>query len=90
MMYWLIQIKRMVEDIFIFPFILYGKWKARSMPLNKAYDVFFFFPFYHTGGAEKVHGLIAHALKNKKALVKTKALISKWCVQQDSNLRPHA
>lgn len=69
MMYWLIQIKRMVEDIFIFPFILYGKWKARSMPLNKAYDVFFFFPFYHTGGAEKVHSLIAHAVKNKKALI---------------------
>lgn len=69
MMYWLIQIKRMVEDVFIFPFILYGKWKARTMPLNKTYDVFFFFPFYHTGGAEKVHSLIAQAVKNKKALI---------------------
>lgn len=68
-MYGLIQIKRMLEDLFIFPFILLGKWKAHKMPLNKPYDVFFFFPFYHTGGAEKVHSLIAHALKDKKALI---------------------
>jgi L-malate glycosyltransferase len=69
MMYSLILMKRMLEDLFIFPFILWGKLKARKQPLNKAYEVFFFFPFYHTGGAEKVHSLIAHALKDKKALI---------------------
>lgn len=69
MMYRLILFKRIVEDLFIFPFILWGRWKARQQPLNKAYEVFFFFPFYHTGGAEKVHSLIANALKDKKALI---------------------
>lgn len=68
-MYRLILFKRIVEDLFIFPFILWGRWKARQQPLNKAYEVFFFFPFYHTGGAEKVHSLIANALKDKKALI---------------------
>jgi glycosyltransferase involved in cell wall biosynthesis len=69
MKYSLILIKRMLEDLIIFPFILWGKWKARKQPLNKTYEVFFFFPFYHTGGAEKVHSLIANALKDKKALI---------------------
>ena len=45
MKYSLILMKRMLEDLFIFPFILWGKWKARKQPLNKAYEVFFFFPF---------------------------------------------
>ena len=45
MKYSLILIKRMLEDLIIFPFILWGKWKARKQPLNKTYEVFFFFPF---------------------------------------------
>jgi glycosyltransferase involved in cell wall biosynthesis len=28
-------------------------------PLKKEYHVYYFFPFYHTGGAEKIHALIA-------------------------------
>lgn len=32
-------------------------------------EIVFFFPFYHTGGAEKVHANIVNALKNKKCTV---------------------
>lgn len=68
-MYHLIILKRWIEDMLIFPFVAWGRMKARRMPLNKQYEIFFFFPFYHTGGAEKVHSLIAHALRGRKALI---------------------
>ena len=54
-------IKRFIEDIFIFPFILLGRFAATIRPLKKEYRIFFFFPFYHTGGAERVHAQIAAA-----------------------------
>jgi L-malate glycosyltransferase len=60
-MYKLLLIKRFIEDIFIFPFIMLGRLVAAIYPLKKEYRVFFFFPFYHTGGAEKVHAQIASA-----------------------------
>jgi glycosyltransferase involved in cell wall biosynthesis len=69
MIYWLIILKRMLEDLLILPFVLAGRMKAKKLPLEKQYEIFFFFPFYHTGGAEKVHSLIAHALRDKKALI---------------------
>lgn len=62
-------LKRKVEAIFIFPFIVLGTIIAKLSPLKKEYDVFFFFPFYHTGGAEKVHALIVQAAGNKNAIV---------------------
>lgn len=61
--------KRRVEDVFIFPFVLMGKLIAIFKPLQQPYDIFFFFPFYHTGGAEKVHALLAQQLGGKKAIV---------------------
>ena len=60
-MYRLLLIKRFLEDIVMFPFILMGRFTAAIRPLKKEYRVFFFFPFYHTGGAEKVHAQIAAA-----------------------------
>jgi glycosyltransferase involved in cell wall biosynthesis len=60
-MYQRLLIKRMIEDVFIFLFILMGRLIAMIHPSKKEYRVFFFFPFYHTGGAEKVHGQIANA-----------------------------
>ena len=61
MTYSLLLIKRSVENIFIYPFVLAGRIIARIKPLNKEFRVFFFFPFYHTGGAEQVHAEIAAA-----------------------------
>jgi glycosyltransferase involved in cell wall biosynthesis len=68
-MYHLLLIKRFVEDILIFPFILIGRIKALARPLKKEYRVFFFFPFYHTGGAEKVHAQIAAAVGGSDCLI---------------------
>lgn len=34
---------------------------AMVKPMKKEYKVFFFFPFYHIGGAEKVHAQVAQA-----------------------------
>jgi len=59
----------MLEDIFIFPFILWGRAMARNNKLDEEYDIFFFFPFYHIGGAEKVHAQIASAFSDKKAII---------------------
>jgi hypothetical protein len=48
-------IKRIIEDLFIFPFVLWGRLSSDSFLPRKSYDIYFFFPFFHTGGAEKVH-----------------------------------
>jgi L-malate glycosyltransferase len=62
-------IKRKIENIFIFPFILMGRLIAKLDPLQKDYEIFFFFPFYHTGGAEKVHSLIAKVAGNSNCII---------------------
>jgi glycosyltransferase involved in cell wall biosynthesis len=59
--YKLFTIKRVIENVFIFPFILIGRLIATFRRLKKEYRIFFLFPFYHTGGAEKVHAQIATA-----------------------------
>ena len=68
-MYRLLLIKRFIEDIFIFPFILLGRLAASKYPLKKEYRVFFFFSFYHTGGAEKVHAQIAAATGGNDCII---------------------
>lgn len=65
----LLLAKRVVEDIMMWPLILLGRLIATSRPLKKEYKVFFFFPFYHTGGAEKVHSLIAKAAGGQDSLI---------------------
>ena len=62
-------IKRKIENIFIMPFILVGRLIARLQPLSTEYDTFFFFPFYHTGGAEKVHASIVKATGNENSII---------------------
>lgn len=68
-MYRLLIIKRIVEDIIIFPFIVFGRLVALLYPLKKQYRIFFLFPFYHTGGAEKVHAQIAAATGGADCIV---------------------
>lgn len=62
-------LKHLIERIFIYPFIVIGRWAAFIKPLNQEYEVFFFFPFFHTGGAEKVHALIAQATGNSNCII---------------------
>lgn len=68
-MYLLYIIKRWIEDVVMFPFIILGKLIAMIKPLDKEYDTFFFFPFYNIGGAEKVHSQIVQALGNEKCII---------------------
>ena len=65
---WYIR-KRQLEDVFIAPFVLLGRMIAGLKPLAKEYETFFFFPFYHTGGAEKVHALVAQATGNSNCII---------------------
>lgn len=62
-------LKRKIENVLIFPFIGVGKLISKIFPLKQSFDIFFFFPFYHTGGAEKVHLQICQTVKNKKAVI---------------------
>lgn len=69
MWYKLMIIKRVIEDLFIFPFVLWGRLRSDSFLPRKSYDIYFFFPFFHTGGAEKVHTQITHTFKGRQALI---------------------
>lgn len=69
MKYSLIIFKRVIEDIFIYPFVLYGRYLSQKNPLKDQYEIFLFFPFYHIGGAEKVHLSISKAFSNRKAII---------------------
>lgn len=68
-MYRLYIIKRQIEDVIMFPFILLGKIIAMFQSNKKEYDIWFFFPFYHVGGAEKVHAQVAQALGNSNCII---------------------
>lgn len=61
--------KRKIESALISPFILAGRLLARLRPLDREYRIFFFFPFYHTGGAEKVHLQIVQATGDEDCIV---------------------
>lgn len=68
-MYQWIIAKRRLEAIIIFPFVVLGKLIAYMRPLKKEYDLFFFFPFFHVGGAEKVHSEITRQFADKRIAV---------------------
>jgi glycosyltransferase involved in cell wall biosynthesis len=69
MIYRLFLLKRWLEDLLIRPFIWLGRARADKYPLQEQYEMFFFFPFYHTGGAEKVHAQLAQVFMDRKCLV---------------------
>jgi glycosyltransferase involved in cell wall biosynthesis len=67
--YHLYIIKRQLEDICIYPFVAFGRQISKAKISHCSYDIIFIFPFYHTGGAEKVHLEIARTFNEKKCLV---------------------
>ena len=69
MTFQLLLIKRTVEDLIMLPFIYMGRLLALVKPMKQEYKVFYFFPFYHTGGAEKVHALIANATADDQCII---------------------
>lgn len=69
MYYFLIQLKRKLEQVLMSPWIWLGRRYARKHPLNAPYDIFFFFPIYSIGGAEKVNIEIVKAFPDKRIMV---------------------
>ena len=69
MIYSLFLLKRTLEDVLMYPLILLGRLIAIFNPLDREYETFFFFPFYHVGGAEKVHAHIAKATGNSNCII---------------------
>jgi glycosyltransferase involved in cell wall biosynthesis len=69
MIYKFFLLKRQLENLLILPFIWIGKILGSRLIEAKPFDILFIFPFYHTGGAEKVHLQIANAFKGRKGLV---------------------
>ncbi len=61
-------LKRKLENIFIYPFIAIGQCIA-TFKKQPSYKIYFFFPFYHTGGAEMVHAQITQACGNKDVII---------------------
>ncbi len=53
----------------IFPFVLLGRLIALLKPLGGTYELFFFFPFYHTGGVEKYNLAIATATAGSSGII---------------------
>jgi glycosyltransferase involved in cell wall biosynthesis len=68
-MYKLFTIKRYVEQIIMFPFVFLGKLIALLKPLKEEYDVFFFFPGFAIGGAERVNAEIIKSVSDKKVII---------------------
>ena len=67
--YKLLILKRSIEDLFIWPFILIGRLIAMAKPMKEQYRVFFIFPYYHTGGAELFNMRLTHAVGGKDTIV---------------------
>lgn len=68
-MFYIYIIKRFFESVAISPLIYIGRLFYKSCLFQKEYKIIFFFPFYHIGGAEKVHAQIAAAVGNSNCLI---------------------
>lgn len=67
--YPLLRLKRNLEEWIMFPIVALGRQWAYRHPLDSEYDIFFFFPIYGLGGAEKVNADIIHCVKDKKVII---------------------
>ena len=59
----------MIEDVLLYPFIVIGRIIAICTKPDKEYKVYFFFPFYHIGGAEKIHAQVAAATGGSNCII---------------------
>jgi glycosyltransferase involved in cell wall biosynthesis len=53
----------------MFPFVLAGKILGRIYALDEEFDVFFFFPGYAIGGAERVNSEIIKTVEDKRVII---------------------
>jgi glycosyltransferase involved in cell wall biosynthesis len=61
--------KKRVYSLIKVVLVYVGRWIGFCCFNKRRYDVFLFFPFYHIGGAEKVHSEIISSIKDLKPLV---------------------
>jgi glycosyltransferase involved in cell wall biosynthesis len=69
MLFLLFTIKRWIEQVLMYPFVVYGKYKAPNELLSKNFDLFFFIPTYAMGGAEIVNADIISCFPDKKICI---------------------
>jgi glycosyltransferase involved in cell wall biosynthesis len=68
-MYFIFTLKRYLEQIIMFPFVLLGKLIAIKNPLQSEYDIYFFFPSFGIGGAERVNAEIIKSVSDQKVII---------------------
>ncbi len=64
-----IILKNHIENFLLSPFIIIGRLIASFIKNKSEYSTYYFFPFFHIGGAEKVHYLIAQATATKNSII---------------------
>ncbi|MEO7119529.1 MAG: glycosyltransferase family 4 protein [Ginsengibacter sp.] len=69
MLFFLFIIKRRIEQVIMYPFVLYGRYKIPPELSSKKFDIFFFIPGYAVGGAEIVNADILACFPDKKICI---------------------
>ena len=69
MRYPTLLLKRRLEDLLMLPLILAGRIVSRLKPAPAEYRHWYFFSFYHIGGAEKVHAQITQATGGQHSII---------------------
>jgi L-malate glycosyltransferase len=62
-------LKRNIELVIMYPFVLAGKLAGKLFPLKTKHCIFLFFPSADIGGAIKVNADITNCIKNMKPLI---------------------
>lgn len=69
MIFRLLLLKRRIESLLMLPLVAVGYFYGLAGSRWSHLETVFFFPFYHTGGAEKIHAQIAQSCGSKNALI---------------------
>lgn len=67
MIYSIYLMKRILEDLLIYPFVFAGRFVSGTF--EKEFDIIFFIPFYHIGGAERIHLEVTRSFRDKRCLI---------------------
>lgn len=62
-------IKRNLELVVMFPFVILGKLTGKIFPLKTKHDIFLFLPSVDLGGSIKVNADITECIKDRKPLI---------------------
>lgn len=62
-------LKRRIEEVFMFPFVLLGKLAGSLLPLSTTHSVFLFFPNGDIGGSPQVNIDLSNCISDTKPLI---------------------